>query len=111
MAAGRGEETGPMSLTAAGVDDPLVERLLDPPAAWRDRVAFTSAAGSLTFADLAAGTRQVAGWLRHEAGVTPGDRVAIYLPRPPLRPRRDRGGAAPARRVRAAVAFPVDEGG
>src|SRR6185369_5831056 len=60
---------------------PLVGRVLHPPAAWRDRVAFTSAAGGLSFADLAAGTRQVAGWLRDEAGVAPGDRVAICLPK------------------------------
>ena len=70
-----------MWFAAAMVDDPLVGRLLHPPAAWRDRVAFASAAGSLTFAELAEGTRQVAGWLRDEAGIVPGDRVAICLPK------------------------------
>lgn len=51
------------------------------PEAWEARFAFTAAEGSLSFAELRAGMLGFAGWLVEEAGVRPGDRVAICLPK------------------------------
>src|SRR5262245_41229627 len=51
------------------------------PRAWEPRHAFTAAEGVLTFAELRAGMLGFAGWLVQEAGVLPGDRVAICLPK------------------------------
>jgi amino acid adenylation domain-containing protein len=63
------------------VEHPVVRRLLDLPAAWPERQAFRSNAGSLTFAGLRDGMLRMAGWLAREHGVQPDDRVAICLPK------------------------------
>ena len=44
-------------------EHPIVGRLLDLPADWRDREAFRSSAGRLTFAALRDGMLRMAGWL------------------------------------------------
>jgi clorobiocin biosynthesis protein CloN4 len=62
-------------------DYPIVRRLLVMPADWASRTAFSAAAGRLAFAALRADMLAFAGWLVREAGVRPGDRVAICLPR------------------------------
>jgi len=63
------------------VQHPVVRRLLDLPAAWPDRQAFRSNAGSLTFAGLRDGMLKMAGLLGREHGVRPGVRVAVCLPK------------------------------
>jgi amino acid adenylation domain-containing protein len=62
-------------------DYPIVRRLLEMPREWESRTAYSAAAGSLTFAALRADMLAFAGWLVREAGVKPGDRVAICLPK------------------------------
>src|SRR5450432_3827728 len=59
----------------------IVSRMLDLPSGWREREAFRSTAGSLTFGELRESMLRLASWLIHEAGVRPGDRVAICLPK------------------------------
>ena len=62
-------------------DYPIVRRLLDMPRDWESRTAFSAAAGTLSFAALRSDMLGFAGWLVREAGVEPGDRVAICLPK------------------------------
>ena len=62
-------------------DYPIVRRLLDMPRDWESRTAFSAAAGTLGFAALRSDMLGFAGWLVREAGVEPGDRVAICLPK------------------------------
>ncbi len=60
---------------------PIVSRLLDLPPGWRNRPAFASAAGNLSFEALRDGMLGFSGWLAHTAGVRPGERIAICLPK------------------------------
>lgn len=60
---------------------PIVRRLLDLPSGQREREVFRSTAGSLTFDGLREAMLRFAGWLCDEAGVRPGDRVAVCLPK------------------------------
>jgi clorobiocin biosynthesis protein CloN4 len=60
---------------------PIVRSLLAMPRAWEPRAAFTAAEGALGFGELRAGMLGFGGWLVREAGVRPGDRVAICLPK------------------------------
>lgn len=62
-------------------DHPITQRLLDLPPGWRERIVFASAAGSLSFAELGESMRLFASWLGQVAGVGPGDRVAVCLPK------------------------------
>lgn len=59
----------------------IVGRLLDLPSDWRERDIFRSTTGWLTFAALCESMLQFAGWLNRAAGVRPGDRVAVCMPR------------------------------
>jgi len=60
---------------------PIVKPLIAMPADWTDRVAFSSAAGAVRFPQLRADMLGFAGWLVREAGVRPGERVAVCLPK------------------------------
>jgi len=60
---------------------PIVRRLVGMPSAWAERTAFSAAGGRLDFATLRRDMLRFAGWLVREAGVRPGDRVAICLPK------------------------------
>ncbi len=62
-------------------DHPFVHRLLELPPAWRDLTALSSAGARLSFAGLGQAMMAFAGWLCERAGVEPGDRVAICLPK------------------------------
>src|SRR5262245_42157498 len=62
-------------------DHPVVRRLLRLPAGWRERQAFRTASGSLSFEALREGMLRMAAWLGREAGVQQGDRVAVCLPK------------------------------
>jgi clorobiocin biosynthesis protein CloN4 len=62
-------------------DYPITRPLMTMPRDWERRTAFSSAAGALDFAALRRGMLGFAGWLVREAGVKPGDRVAICLPK------------------------------
>jgi amino acid adenylation domain-containing protein len=59
----------------------IVPQLLTLPTAWRERTAFTSSLGQLSFGALSEGALGFAAWLARDAGVRPRDRVAICLPR------------------------------
>jgi amino acid adenylation domain-containing protein len=59
---------------------PIVRRLIDMPAAWRDRTLFSTERGRLTYGEMRERMLWVAGWLRAK-GVVPGDRIAICLPK------------------------------
>src|SRR4029077_18713000 len=61
--------------------DSIVNHLLDIPPAWRDRTAFTSLAGSLSFEDLRQSMLGFSAWLAQAAGIRPGDRIALCLPK------------------------------
>jgi acyl-CoA synthetase (AMP-forming)/AMP-acid ligase II len=61
--------------------DSIVNHLLDIPPAWRDRSAFTSLAGSLSFEDLRQGMLGFSAWLAQAAGIRRGDRIAFCLPK------------------------------
>jgi amino acid adenylation domain-containing protein len=60
---------------------PIVRPLVAMPADWEARIAFSSPAGSLSFRELRDDMLAFAGWLVREAGVKPGDRVALCLPK------------------------------
>jgi amino acid adenylation domain-containing protein len=60
---------------------PFVRSLLAVPSEWEARVAFSATGGVLSFGALRAGMLAFAGWLVREAGIRPGDRVAICLPK------------------------------
>jgi amino acid adenylation domain-containing protein len=62
-------------------DHLIVPRLLEIPRDWESRTAFATASGTLTFAGLRDGMLRFGGWLAREAGVKPGDRVALCLPK------------------------------
>ncbi len=61
--------------------DSIVNCLFNLPPAWGPRTAFASTDGRLSFDALRQGVLAVAGWLVQRAGVTPGERVAICLPK------------------------------
>src|SRR4029077_11984634 len=61
--------------------DSIVNHLLDIPPAWRDRTPFTSLAGSLSFEDLRQSMLGFSAWLAQAAGIRPGDRIALCLPK------------------------------
>jgi amino acid adenylation domain-containing protein len=61
--------------------DSIVNHLLDIPPAWRDRTAFTSLAGSLSFEDLRQSMLGFSAWLAQAAGIRPGDHIALCLPK------------------------------
>jgi amino acid adenylation domain-containing protein len=61
--------------------DSITARLLGVPTAWHARTAFASPLGELGFGTLRDGALRFAAWLKQEAGLRPGDRVAICLPR------------------------------
>lgn len=60
---------------------PIIRSLLRVPREREARTAFSAAAGRLGFAALRADMLRFGGWLAREAGVVPGDRVAICLPK------------------------------
>lgn len=60
---------------------PIVRPLLTIPRDWERRTAFSAAAGALSFRSVRQAMLGFAGWLVHEAGVKPGDRVALCLPK------------------------------
>ncbi|MGE3969210.1 MAG: AMP-binding protein, partial [Dongiaceae bacterium] len=60
---------------------PIIRSLLRMPREREARTAFSAAANRLSFAALRADMLRFGGWLVHEAGVRPGDRVAICLPK------------------------------
>src|SRR5215468_11678128 len=60
---------------------PVVRRLMEMPPGWSEQVMFRSSGGSATFGAMREAMLRVAGWLTAEAGVRPGDRVAICLPK------------------------------
>ena len=62
-------------------DHLLVQRMLEIPRDWDDRIAFDTPTASLRFAALRDRMLRFAGWLAREAGVRPGDRVALCLPK------------------------------
>ena len=62
-------------------DYPIVRPLVNLPREWASRVAFSATAGTLNFAALRQTMLGFAGWLVREAGVRPGDRVALCLPK------------------------------
>jgi len=62
-------------------DHLLVPRMLAIPRDWDDRIAFDTPTASLSFGRLRDRMLRVAGWLVREAGVRPGDRIAICLPK------------------------------
>ncbi|TVQ67459.1 MAG: long-chain fatty acid--CoA ligase [Oceanospirillales bacterium] len=45
-----------------------------------DNVAFSQNGASISFAELNQKSQKVAGWLQHNSGLKPGDRVALQLP-------------------------------
>jgi len=45
-----------------------------------DKPAFTNLGKTITYAELDRLTQQFAAWLQHEAGLKPGDRIAIMMP-------------------------------
>jgi L-proline---[L-prolyl-carrier protein] ligase len=51
------------------------------PDARRGRIAFASAAGSMTFEALAERTFRMAAWLQQEAGIQSGDCIAVCVPK------------------------------
>jgi L-proline---[L-prolyl-carrier protein] ligase len=59
----------------------IVTHLFDIPPIWRNRTAFTSIAGSLSFEGLRQGMLSFSAWLTQTAGVRPADRIAICLPK------------------------------
>jgi len=62
-------------------DHLLVQRMLEIPRDWDDRIAFDTPTASLRFAALRDRMLRFAGWLVVKAGVRPGDRVALCLPK------------------------------
>ncbi len=60
---------------------PIVRPLLNMPRDWERRTAFSSASGALSFRSVRQAMLGFAGWLVREAGVKPGDRVALCLPK------------------------------
>lgn len=60
---------------------PVVRGLVHMPSKWRSRTAVSSTAGSLSFLELRDGMLRFAAWLRLEASLRIGDRVALCLPK------------------------------
>ena len=48
--------------------------------AYSEKTAFSGMQSALTFAEVDKKANTLAHWLRHEAGLEPGDRIAIQLP-------------------------------
>ncbi len=75
--------TGP-GLASVASDMPnvgnLAHRLFALPPAWRQRTAFSSLSGQITFEKLREGMLGFAGWLRRQ-GIGEGARIAICLPK------------------------------
>jgi len=66
---------------ATGGGSPIVGRLMDLPAPWRNRPMLQSARGVLSFGAMRESMLRFAGWLGREAGIGPGCRVALCLPK------------------------------
>jgi amino acid adenylation domain-containing protein len=60
---------------------PVVARLLALGREWRERPMMAAADGAVSYAAMTERMLRIASWLKHEAAVLPGDRVALCLPK------------------------------